>query len=252
MKALLIIAGLDPTGGAGILADAAVARRHGLHPCAVLTAITSQGDSAPASAKALDPDDVEAQLLRLVRSLPIAAVKIGMVGSSMNAERIATILKGSIDVPTVYDPVLRASSGGKLFEDFTPDRIKNLLQIIDLLTPNLEEAAALTGQPLRNGDDMRVAAKRIRTMGPKAVLVKGGHLPDSALDVLFDGVQHFQFVADRLPFDRRGTGCALSTAIACLLAKDHSLPDAVRLAKSELRERIDHCYELTPGVRYLS
>ncbi|MCD6497963.1 MAG: hydroxymethylpyrimidine/phosphomethylpyrimidine kinase [Deltaproteobacteria bacterium] len=251
MKAILTIAGFDPSGGAGILADAAVARRHGFHACGVVTAVTAQGDSDPASIRTIAPDDVEAQMVRLLRSMPIGAVKIGMVGSRQNAERIASLLRDSIDVPTVYDPVLRASSGGELFEDFSPDAIENLLKITDLLTPNMEEAGALIGRDVRDVPGMGAAARRIRAMGPQAVLVKGGHLPGSAVDVLFDGVELVQFVADRLPLSPRGTGCALSTAIACLLAEERILPDAVRLAKDELRDRIEQSYELSPDIRYL-
>ncbi len=251
MRVLLSIGGLDPTGGAGLLADARTAWHHDMHPAGVATALTAQGEEGVTWWEPVDPIRVVEQLTGVLFGSPVAAVKVGMLGSTDLVGPLVAALKRSTQVPLVLDPVLAASSGESLLtgglEELAP-----LLRLATVVTPNRPELAALTQREIRSMADVQAAAKDMRLAGARAVLVKGGHAEGPPVDVLFDGVRYFEFAASRVDVKNvRGTGCALATALACRLGLGSPLPEAVSGAKAYLTQRLEHTYELGGRHRYL-
>lgn len=230
MTRILIIAGTDSSGGAGLTRDVAVATVLGCAVTPVVTAVTAQTDAAIHDIHPIPSDVVRSQIETAFEQGPPDAIKIGMLGASDIAATLASALR-DIDVPVVLDPVLKATSGGVLARK---TQIEPLLARSTLVTPNLPEAAALTHSPCATGDrDIVAQAENLRAWGATAVLVKGGHGEGvECVDHLFEPSGHFKLTSQRLPVTRRGTGCSLSTAIACHLALGQDLPEACRRAKA--------------------
>lgn len=229
-RSVLIIAGTDSSGGAGLLRDAAVAGDLGhLAKCAV-TAVTAQTNRSFAQSLPMTADIVAAQLNASLADQQPDAVKIGMLGNAEVVLAVASALKGR-DLPVVLDPVLASTSGAALLTlEGVAAMIEYLFPLCTLVTPNLSEAAALTGVG-GDGDLVRQAGK-LRGFGAKAVLIKGGHGQGrQSTDTLFDADGTLPLSAPRLAASRRGTGCTLSTAIACFLASGHDLRQACDAAK---------------------
>jgi len=237
--ALVLMGGLDPGGGAGVLRDWLTAVELRAQPTVVATCITDQDSSRVRSVEPREPGRVGQSLAFALTRLqkPGVAVKIGMVATAEIARATAAALSGYAG-PLVYDPVLRASSGGSLYEG---DRtaVLALAKRATLLTPNLDEAAWLLGRPVVDAADAESAARDLVGLGVPAVLVKGGHLAGDATDVLLDCDGKRTFSTPRIPGPSpRGTGCALSTAIAVQLARGAGLGDAVASAKAWLTLKI--------------
>jgi hydroxymethylpyrimidine/phosphomethylpyrimidine kinase len=242
---VVAIGGLDSSGGAGLVRDYLTGQALGVPVVLVGTAWTLQTVAGVASVEMRAPD----RLQQAVRAALAAAgggrvaVKIGMVAAAAQVPALVAALEGFAG-PVVFDPVLRASSGGALFEG-DPGQLRPLLARATLVTPNLAEASALTGAAVATADDARRAARQLLAQGARAVLVKGGHLPGDADDLLAmagdattpptEQVLH----APRLPGPTpRGTGCALATALAAALARPLPLPQAAAEAKRWLHTRI--------------
>jgi hydroxymethylpyrimidine/phosphomethylpyrimidine kinase len=232
---LVAIGGLDPTGGAGLVRDAATARALGWEVVLIGTAWTDQSRHGVRGFEGRDPASLRDAA---VRALPgAAAVKIGMVATPELVEAILAALTG-FPGPVVFDPVIGASSGGALFEGAAHDLLP-LVQRATLTTPNLAEAAALTGLPVGNVEEARAAARALVAGGAPAVLVKGGHLEGAAIDLLATDRGEEPFTAERIPGPSpRGTGCALATALAVELGRGRALRAAVGEAKRWLHRRI--------------
>ena len=228
----LSIAGSDPSGGAGIQADLKTFHQHGVYGCAVVTLLTVQNTRGVTRMDVLDAALVGAQLAAVLDDIPPGAVKTGALGSAAVVEAIATRLATS-SVPLVVDPVLAATHGGALLDaDGCRALVARLLPRAALVTPNLAEAAALSGRAVVSEADAREAARAIADLGARAVLVKGGHLEGDAVDTFYvDG--HFErLVAPRVATRHtHGVGCALSAAITALLARGVPLIDACARAK---------------------
>ncbi|MFH2010656.1 MAG: bifunctional hydroxymethylpyrimidine kinase/phosphomethylpyrimidine kinase [bacterium] len=251
MRVSVSIGGLDPTGGAGILADAKTAWHHEFHAAGIVTALTAQGDKGVTWWEPVAPAHVVEQLEAVLFGSPVAAVKVGMVGNAGLVEPLVRTLKRSTQVPLVYDPVLAASTGERLYgEDLAS--LMPLLRLATLVTPNIAEVEELTGLTVESVAGAHAAAKALREAGAKAVLIKGGHLSGPPIDVLYDGIQFYEFTGERIEvMNVRGTGCALSTAIACRLGLGAQLPEAVSAAKAYLAERMRHTYHMGGRNRYL-
>lgn len=237
---VLLVAGLDPSGGAGLLADARVVDRHGLHAVGVATALTEQDSTGCASMHPVAPELVAKQLARLVEDFEVRAIKVGMLGTGALAQAVAHALRRVVDagVPIVVDPVLRASRGASLFEG-TPQELAPVLALATVITPNLDELAALTGHDVATADEMRAAARLLKARGPRAVLAKGGHLDGDPVDVLVDDDGALSLPGARVEGPTpHGTGCGLSADLACRLALGAPLREAVTAAKAHLRDRI--------------
>ena len=228
----LTIAGSDPSGGAGIEADLKTFHQFGVYGEAVITLITVQNSVRVSRVEALAPELVLEQIAAVLEDIPPAAAKTGALGSAEMVEAVARAAR-AFGFPLVVDPVMVSKHGLPLLPPAAVRAMRErLLPCAALVMPNLPEAAALTGEPVRTVEDMRRAAVRICEMGAGAVLIKGGHLESDATDVLFDGAGWREFPAPRI--DTRhthGTGCTYSAAVTAGLAGGLALGDAVARAK---------------------
>ena len=237
---VLCLGGIDPSGGAGLCVDAAVVRAMGLHALPVSTGTAVQSPRALVRVVPADPDLVREQLEMVEASFSVGAVKVGMLGS-VNVSRVAADwLRARPRLPVVVDPVLRTSSGGSLGD--VSSLLQNLVPLARVLTPNLDEAAALTGLSVANRDEMEAAAHDLRDRGAQWVLVKGGHLPKGEAADYLEGPETSEWlVRPRRPGGPvRGTGCALASALAAGLARGDSVPEAAAHAKARVEHGIAH------------
>ncbi len=224
---LLTIAGYDPSGGAGALLDLAVFESFGFRGLGVLTSVTAQSPARVAAVHHLPARVLTGQYETLAGAFDIAGIKVGMLGTAANLAAAARILSGNPAVPRIVDPVLRSSSGALLLEKKAWPLILPLLrERASLLTPNLDEAAALAGFEVRTVEDMREAARRIHRTSRVPCLVKGGHLAGRPVDILFDGRRFRAFEHPRSGRDAHGTGCFLSSSILVFLVRGRPLEDA--------------------------
>jgi hydroxymethylpyrimidine/phosphomethylpyrimidine kinase len=235
MKRALTIAGSDSGGGAGIQADLKTFAAHGVFGTSAVTALTAQNSLGVQGVFEIPADFVGLQIDSVARDIGADAVKIGMLSSaSIIAIVAAKIVEHSLG-PIVLDPVMVAKGGDRLLRDDAREAlIETLLPLAAIATPNLPEAEVLCGFAIRGIEDMRRAARAIHALGPKAVVVKGGHLPDrgESVDVLFDGEDFAEYGAARIESkNTHGTGCTFSSAIAADLALGYSLREAVKAAK---------------------
>jgi len=254
----LTIAGSDPSGGAGLQADLKVFLRFGLSGAAVPTACTVQGPSGVRAVAPLAARDVKAQLDALFADLRPAVVKVGLLPSGEVVRAVARALAplAARRIPIVVDPVLSASSGLRLLPVADVGiYLRHLVPLATLLTPNIDEAAELSGM---GTDVVRQDTERVLThllkAGARNVLIKGGHLGgDEAVDILGTRKDFVVFSLPRVPLRRavHGTGCALSSAVAALLARGLPLEDAVQTAKGWVRAAIQGARTVGRGSRLL-
>lgn len=238
---LLSIAGSDPSGGAGIQADLKTFSALGCYGMAVITALTAQNTMGVTRVLPIPPAMVAAQIDAIFSDIAVDAVKIGMLAEPAIARAAAESLRRAGAKNVVLDPVLAATKGAALSEGGLPRAIiEHLLPLVDLITPNLAEAAVLTGTALaRDADEMTAQARALVEQGARAALVKGGHLGREPVDALFANGAARIFSGRRV--DTRhahGTGCALASAIAANLAKGSELFEAVARAKAWLERAL--------------
>ncbi|MEM6738650.1 MAG: bifunctional hydroxymethylpyrimidine kinase/phosphomethylpyrimidine kinase [Pseudomonadota bacterium] len=233
----LSIAGSDPSGGAGIQADLKAFSARGVYGMAALTALTAQNTTGVAGVHLVPADFVASQIAEVLIDVRVDAVKVGMIANAEIALSVAGAL-AELTCPIVVDPVMVAKGGAPLLEDTAVDAVRTaLLPRATLLTPNLPEAARLLDAPVaKDRDQIAVQAAALLSLGPKAVLVKGGHLDGSSSpDLLVADGKATWFEAPRVATtNTHGTGCTLSSAIAAELAKGHPVHKAVSVAKSWL------------------
>jgi hydroxymethylpyrimidine/phosphomethylpyrimidine kinase len=254
----LSIAGIDPSGGAGIFADIKTFSALGAYGCGVVAALTAQNTKAVTGIHGVPPDFVRLQLDTLFADVRIDTAKIGMLGTApiarAVAEGLARPLAGGLPKYLVVDPVMVAKSGDALLtKEATAMLVEAILPLATMITPNLPEAGVLLRE--RAPDtvrEMQRAAERLRRMLPGSthrwVLLKGGHLPGDAVDLLHDGDRMIELVSPRLETrNTHGTGCTLSAAIAALLPQRADVPEAVRDAKRWLTEAIRRSGDLSVG-----
>jgi hydroxymethylpyrimidine/phosphomethylpyrimidine kinase len=250
MKKVLTIAGSDTCGGAGIQADLKTFSAHGVYGMSVITAITAQNTQGVFAVQDISKDIIEKQIEAIFEDIEVDAVKIGMVSQIDTINTIAAGLKKYSAKNIVLDPVMISKSGFDLLKPEAKEAlIKNLLPIATVVTPNIHEAQAITGMEIKNIEAMESAARVIYEMGPRYVLVKGGHLEDDATDVLFDGRDIKYFKSKRINTkNTHGTGCTLSSAIASNLALGYSIAEAVEKAKEYITTAIEHSLSIGKGV----
>ena len=254
---VLSIAGFDPSSGAGITADIKTIAAHGCYGVACITAMTVQSTSGVRRVVPEDPGLVTETLSELAADLNIGAVRIGMLGSGKVTKAVADFLSERTGKDrlqnVVLDPILKSSSGADLLDGpGTRILIERLIPLADVITPNVDEAAALTGLKVKEVDDMKAATSRLHEMGARAVVVTGGHL-DKALDLLSfqtkRGIEQEIFKAERQRSNStHGTGCAFATAMACHLAQDRGLAEATLLAKTYVTAAISNGHPLGRGT----
>jgi hydroxymethylpyrimidine/phosphomethylpyrimidine kinase len=230
------IAGSDSGGGAGIQADLKTFSALGVYGASVIAALTAQNTQSVSGIHDVPADFVTAQLDAVYSDLKVSATKIGMLSRPETIEAVAAGLKKYRARNVVLDPVMVAASGDRLLVPEAVDTIKReLFPLADLITPNLAEAAVLTGQPVaKHENEMAAQGEALLELGAKAVLVKGGHAPTHyAVDLLIEPSGVRRFSAERIETKHtHGTGCTLSSAIAAGLAKGLALHDALAAAKN--------------------
>jgi hydroxymethylpyrimidine/phosphomethylpyrimidine kinase len=235
----LTIAGSDPSGGAGIQADLKTFHQFGVYGEAVLTLLTVQNTVRVSRVEVMPPGLVLEQIAAVLEDIPPAAAKTGALGSAEMVAAVAGAAAG-FRFPLVVDPVMVSKHGLPLLPPDAVGAIRDLLlPRAALITPNVPEAEALTGMKIGNPEQMRAAACRLREMGARAILIKGGHMEGDAIDLLFDGREWHEFGGER--FETRhthGTGCTYSAAITAGLARGLGLSDAVALGKTFIHQAI--------------
>jgi hydroxymethylpyrimidine/phosphomethylpyrimidine kinase len=265
---VLTIAGFDPSSGAGVTADIKTIAAHACYGVACITAMTVQSTAGVKRVEPADPTLITDTLEELAADFEIAAVHIGMLGSGKVVKALADFLSGrrsnritatgavsgKTHLPNiVLDPILKSSSGADLLDNAgTRLLIQRLIPLADVVTPNVDEATALTGCKIIELEDMNVAAAKLHEIGASAVVVTGGHL-DKAIDLLSykarQGFEQEVFKAERQRSNStHGTGCAFATAMACHLALGRGLAEATLLAKTYVTAAISNGQVLGRGT----
>lgn len=249
MYKVLTIAGSDCSGGAGIQADIKTITAHGMYAMSAITSLTAQNTTGVYGVYDSTPEFLANQLDCIFTDIEPDAVKIGMVSDKALIKTIAEKLKEYQAVNIVLDPVMVSTSGSKLLKDDAIDALVNeLMPLARIITPNLDEAAVLLGREIKTVNEMRIASKELGEKYNCGVLVKGGHLDEKATDVLFDKGDFFEFTSERINTkNTHGTGCTLSSAIACNVAKGLSLSEGVENAKAYLTGALKDGLDLGKG-----
>lgn len=251
MRTALTIAGSDSGAGAGIQADLKTFAACGVYGTSAITAVTAQNTLGVMAWEAVSTDLVVAQIEAVAGDLPPRAVKTGMLPTAAIVEAVAAAI-GGLDLPNlVVDPVMIAKGGARLLREDAVAAIKaHLLKLAEIVTPNIPEAEVLSGASIRTVADMRAAARRIHALGPRVVVVKGGHM-DAAdasglvIDVVCTPDEEFELRGPR--FETRhthGTGCTFAAAAAAFLAQDQAADEALRNA----REYLEGAIRNAPGL----
>lgn len=236
MKTVLTIAGSDPSGGAGIQADIKTITVHGLYAMSAVTALTVQNTLGVSAVETVSTSLVAQQIDCVFEDIRPDAVKIGMLGSAAVIQAVAQRLRFYHTENIVLDPVMVSTSGHRLLDEQAIELLKQeLFPLARVITPNLPEAEALCGFSVQNEVEMERAARFLSEQSGVAVLLKGGHLTGRADDLLYEGREAHWLSGERVSNpNTHGTGCTLSSAIACHLAQGEDLLESVRQAKSYL------------------
>lgn len=246
----LTIAGSDSGGGAGIQADLKTFTAFGVYGASVVTGLTAQNTKSVFAIHEVPADFIAAQMDAVFSDLDVSAVKIGMLGSAAATATVTAGLRRHHARNIVLDTVMVASSGTKLLHDDAVDSLRALIAQARLVTPNLPEAATLTGaREARDEEEMYAQAQKLLALGAGAVLIKGGHGSGSeSVDILVEGASRTRFAAPRVETrNTHGTGCTLASAIAAGLARNLLLADAVRQAKAYVTAALEAADHLEIG-----
>ncbi|MFE8700215.1 bifunctional hydroxymethylpyrimidine kinase/phosphomethylpyrimidine kinase [Cytobacillus sp. FJAT-54145] len=249
METALTIAGSDSSGGAGIQADLKTFSALKVYGMSVITAVTAQNTTGVRSIATIPTNIIQDQMEAVLEDIPVGAVKIGMLSSSHVIKTVVSTLVNVKATNIVLDPVMVSKSGHHLLEYEAVQTLKeDLIPIATIVTPNLPEAEAILGRKILCEEDMKEACQQLNELGPKYVLLKGGHLEGDPVDVLYDGTEFHHFYQERiLTKNTHGTGCTLSSAIAAHLAKGNSVVDSVHLAKEYITGAIQHSISIGQG-----
>jgi hydroxymethylpyrimidine/phosphomethylpyrimidine kinase len=250
---VLTIAGFDPSSGAGVTADIKTIAAHGCYGVSCLTALTVQSTAGVRRVEPISAELVRETLEELVCDVPIAAMRIGMLGGGAVVRAVAEFLEQQAAKNVVLDPILKSSSGADLLDAEGACLLaERLIPLASVVTPNLAEASALTGLAVENLEQMRAAARKLHALGSPAVVITGGHL-EQAIDLLSftspRGIDQEIFKSPRLRSNcTHGTGCAFASSLACHLALGRGLPEGVLLAKAYVAASISNAHPLGRGT----
>ena len=250
----LTVAGSDSGGGAGIQADIKSFSACGVYGASVITAVTAQNLEGVRAIQGMRPALVESQMRAVLEGYPVKAIKTGMLFSSGIIEAVAAVLTDHPQIPLVVDPVFAATSGSRLIK---PRAIRTLCDelfpLAALVTPNVPEAEFLCSGPIRSLADLREAGELLYEHYGVPFLMKGGHLPGAAIDLLVDGRGVKVFNAEMVAgVNSHGSGCTYSAAIAAGLAKGHGLRRSVAEAKAFIVASLEKAHALRPGTRVIN
>ncbi len=249
-RTVLAIAGLDPSGGAGIAADLLTIAAHRIHGAGVVTSVTAQNTVGVQAIFDLPMELIAQQIESVVSDIEVHAVKVGMLGTARAVEIVASLIE-SLRLPrVVVDPVLRSSTGTALLEPKAVAVLREkLLPRAEVVTPNTEEASVLTGLKVTDLPTMKEAARALHALGARHVVVTGGQLGNRAVDVLDDGRTVAVFDSTRiLSNNTHGIGCTFSTAVACHLARGTGVAEAVDGAKRYVSRAVNHASRIGRGA----
>lgn len=246
---VLIIAGSDSGGGAGIQADLKTVSALGAFGMTAITALTAQNTTGVFGVLEIDPKFVIQQIDACISDIGCDAVKTGMLSSTEIIDAVAETIARRKLAPLVVDPVMIAKSGAPLLKPEAVEALKSkLLPLATVVTPNLHEAGALTGREIKTLAQMKDAARAIHELGPKNVVVKGGHLAGVAADVLYDGREFTEFRGERIDTkNTHGTGCIFASAIAANLAHKKTVRESVTAAKDFITAAIKNGLAIGKG-----
>jgi hydroxymethylpyrimidine/phosphomethylpyrimidine kinase len=250
MRTVLTIAGSDSSAGAGIQADLKTFAALGVYGTSVITALTAQNTREVTAVHEAPTEFIGAQIDTVVKDIRPDAVKTGMLSSAAIIDAVAEKIRQHGLANVVVDPVMVAKSGARLLREDAVEALREgLLPLADVVTPNIPEAEALVGHELRTYLQIHEAAREIREMGPRNVVVKGGHREgETVVDVLFDGNEIHECSGPRIDTtSTHGTGCTFASAIAANLALGETIVEAVRLAREYLEGALRHAYPLGHG-----
>jgi len=246
---VLSIAGSDSGGGAGIQADLKTFAAHGLHGISAIAALTAQNTRGVTAVHAPPAEFLRAQIDACFEDFRIGAVKLGMLADAVLVHAVADALERWRPPHIVLDPVMVATSGAKLLNDDALDALRErLFPLASIATPNIPEAELLLGRSIASAEQADAAVPALRRLGSRAVLLKGGHLPETGdmIDRYEDGQTQSRFTHDRLAVEGHGTGCTLSSAIAANLCLGLTLPEACRAAADYVHGALQRAYR--PGL----
>ena len=252
MKSALTVAGSDPTGGAGLQADLKVFAALGVHGMSVPAVLTAQNTSKVGQIAPVDKDFLFGQMDLLLSDIRPDALKTGMLYSGWAVEAVAELIGNYALVNLVVDPVTISSTGASLVENGTLDKIRDrLFPLSSVITPNIYEASVLTGVNVEDEKDMEGAARKLKDMGPRVVVITGGHLEKSTLDLYYDGDDFHRLEGPKIKGEYHGTGCAFSAAITAFLAEGRDTLESVGKAKEFVTTAIRKAYHLGKGMGLL-
>lgn len=252
MYKALTIAGSDSGGGAGIQADLKTFQERGVFGTSAITALTAQNTLGVHGVFPQSIEAIRAQIEAVLSDIGADAVKTGMLFSADIIRLVSEMLKEYKVDNIVVDPVMIAKGGASLLQEEAVNALKEeLLPIATVITPNLPEAAKILGiEEMKTLKEMENAAKALHQLGPKYVVLKGGHLSQgNAIDILFNGMEYVHYESERIATKHtHGTGCTFAAAIAAELAKGHSIQDAVATAKKYIHAAITHAIPVGRGI----
>lgn len=250
MRTALTVAGSDSSGGAGIQADLKTFAAHGVFGLSAITAVTAQNTCGVKAVRRLDTEIITAQIAALYEDIVVHAVKVGMLADAGIVRAVADALGKYRAVNIVVDPVMISKNGRRLL---LPEAVKaltaRLFPLAEVVTPNLDEASEIVGFEVADLAGMKRAAAALKALGPRYVVVKGGHLPGAACDLIYDGRDFTVLSQERInSVHTHGTGCTFSSAIAAGLARGLSVQEALINAKLYITTAITHGIALGKGA----
>jgi len=247
---VLTVAGSDSGGGAGIQADLKTITLLGGYGMSAITALTAQNTRGVKGIHEVPPEFVARQMDAVISDIGVDAMKTGMLSSPSIIQAVSRKIRQWKISRVVVDPVMVAKGGARLLSPEGEETLKKeLIPLARIITPNIPEAEVLTGRKIRGAEGMKEAARQIRRMGARSVLIKGGHLPGEALDIFFDGRNFLEFSAPRVPSPHtHGTGCTLSAVIALELARGRTPKEAAEKAKAFITSAIRFSFPLGKGI----
>lgn len=246
---VLIVAGSDSSGGAGVQADLKAVSALGGYGMTAITALTAQNTTGVFGVHLVPPDFVRQQIDVCVQDIGVDAVKTGMLANAAIIDAVAAAIEAHKLPNLVVDPVMVAKSGARLLDEDAVETLRTrLIPLATVITPNIPEAEALLGRDIKSLQHMYEAAHDLTELGCRAVVVKGGHREGDAVDVVFDGKKYHEFRWPRVETrNTHGTGCCFASAIATGLAQGYTVADAVGRAKRFITAAIEHALDLGKG-----
>jgi hydroxymethylpyrimidine/phosphomethylpyrimidine kinase len=248
-KNILLIGGLDPSGCAGIAADLKTCMAWDAYGLPVITVVTAQNTQGVSAIEPVPLKTIQAQVESIVSDIEIHAVKIGLLGSSRILNLVVSLCREYALPNIVVDPVLRSTTGYDFFDSgLVRNYIEKLFPVADVITPNIDEATLFSAIEVKDLPSMKEAAIKLHRSGAKNVVITGGHLPESAIDLLYDGSRHQVFEAKKVTnTNARGLGCTFASIVAVHVARKESIPSAITAAKEFIAKAMVHPFRIGKG-----